>query len=291
MTVDHHIPTCAGYDPAPRPVTVRLPPGSCDTHFHLFGPYDHYPLQQRRGYTPPEATLDDYVRLCAAIGIERAVLVQPSIYGGDLSQLLDVTSVNKRWLRGVAVVDTPVTAARLTELDHAGVRGVRINYALGAGMPIAEAHALGAQVQPLGWHVEMLFDLSTQSEFYDDWQSFPAPMVVAHMGQMSVTHGLATPGFQGLLRLLREGNAYAKLSGVNRITEQPYPHGDTLCFVRALVEANPERLLWGSDWPHPMVQNMPNDGDLANLVPQWLPTEELRDQVLVRNPAILYGFD
>lgn len=291
MTVDPHTPTCAGFDPHPGPVTERLPRGSCDTHFHLFGPYQSYPLQPKRGYTPPEASLDDYRRMCAVTGIERAVLVQPSIYGADVSQLLDVLRSNRDWLCGIAVIDEDISDARLDELDQAGVRGFRLNYALGGGMPLDRAHALGARVKRLGWHVPMMFDLSTQPGFYQDWKDFPVPIVVDHMGQMPVRHGVQAPGFQGLLRLLREGRAYVKLSGVNRISAQPYPHEDVLPFVRALVAAHPQRLLWGSDWPHPLVQPTPNDGDIANLITRWLPGQALRELVLVSNPAALYGFN
>lgn len=289
MNTDNHVPTCAGFDPSPRPVAVRLPRGTCDAHFHLFGPYQRYPLQPARGYTPPEASLADYRRLCVAIGIERAVLVQPSVYGTDLTLMLAVLRDNA-WLRGVAVVEEDVSDEALTELHAAGVRGVRINYALGARIPLSSAHALGARVHARGWHVEVLVDLAQEPRFYDQWVSFPGTLVVAHMGQMPVSHGIDAPGFQGLLRLLREGKAHVKLSGVNRVTAQPYPHDDVLVYVQTLVAANRERLVWGSDWPHPLVNPVPNDGDLANLIPRWLASDDLREQVLVANPARLYDF-
>jgi len=264
---------------------------SCDTHHHIFGPYAKYPMQPERSYTPPEATLADFRRMCKALGIERSVLVHPSIYGTDLTSLVDTLEACRDWMRGVAVIDQSIGDEALARLDRAGVRGVRFNVLFKGGTPLAEARAIGERVARYGWHVQLLIDLAGHPSFYEDWKDFPVPVVVDHMGHMAASHGVGAPGFQGMLRLLAEGRCWVKLSGAYRNSALGHPYADTLPFVQALLKANPAQLLWGTDWPHPAVQVMPNDGDLVGLVPIWLPTEELRVQVLVRNPARLYGFD
>jgi 2-pyrone-4,6-dicarboxylate lactonase len=284
-------PACPGFDPDPRPPQLRLPRLSCDAHHHLFGPYAAYPMQPERSYTAPEATLADYRRMCRALGIERSVLVHPSIYGTDLTSLTAALAECGDWMRGVAVVDESVDDAALARLDRAGVRGVRFNVLYKGGTPLGQARAIGTRVARLGWHVQLLIDVGAQPSFYADWRDFPATIVVDHMGHMAAGRGVDAPGFQGLLRLLAEGRCWVKLSGAYRTSALAHPYPDTLPFVEALVKTNPERLVWGTDWPHPAVQVMPNDGDLADLVPMWLPSEDLREQVLVRNPARLYGFD
>ncbi len=284
-------PPCPGFDPSPHAPRMRLPRLSCDSHHHIFGPYDRFPMQPHRSYTPPEATLADYRRMCAALGIERSVLVHPSIYGTDLSSLTATLEECRDWMRSVAVVDASIDDASLARLDRAGVRGVRFNVLFKGGTPLEQAHAIGARVARLGWHVQLLIDLSANPSFYEDWRNFPATPVIDHMGHMATRHGVNAPGFRGLLRLLAEGRCWVKLSGAYRTSSLAHPYPDALPFVEALVKANPERLVWGTDWPHPAVKQMPNDGDLADLLPLWLPTEALREQVLVRNPAKLYGFD
>jgi 2-pyrone-4,6-dicarboxylate lactonase len=284
-------PPCPGFDPRPRTPKLRLPRLTCDTHHHIFGPYADYPMQPERSYTPPEATLADYRRMCQALGIERSVLVHPSIYGTDLTSLIGTLAQCRGSMRGVAVVDASVTDSALALLDRAGVRGVRFNVLFKGGTPLAQARSIGARVARLGWHVQLLIDLAAHPSFYDDWKDFPATVVVDHMGHMATSQGVDAPGFQGMLRLLAEGRCWVKLSGAYRTSALAHPYPDALPFVAALVNTNPERLVWGTDWPHPAVQVMPNDGDLADLVPLWLPREDLREQVLVRNPARLYGFD
>ncbi len=284
-------PPCPGFDPNPRTPKLRLPRLSCDAHHHIFGPYARYPMQPERSYTPPEATLADFRRMCRTLGIERSVLVHPSIYGTDLGSLVDTLQECRDWMRGVAVVDASVEDKTLALLDRAGVRGVRFNVLFKGGTPLAQARAIGERVARLGWHVQLLIDLGAHPSFYEDWRDFPAMIVVDHMGHMAAGRGVGAPGFQGLLRLLAEGRCWVKLSGAYRTSAVAHPYPDTLPFVQALVRANPEQLVWGTDWPHPAVQAMPNDGDLADLVAVRLPDEALREQVLVQNPARLYGFD
>lgn len=248
-------------------------------------------MQPERSYTPPEATLDDYRRMCAALGIERSVLVHPSIYGTDLSSLTDTLAACGDRMRGVAVVSDAIDEQSLARLDRAGVRGVRFNVLFKGGTPLAQARTIGARVARYGWHVQLLIDLAGHPAFYHDWKDFPVPIVVDHMGHMAAGRGVDAPGFQGMLRLLGEGRCWVKLSGAYRNSTLGHPYADTLPFVQALLQTNAEQLVWGSDWPHPAVKVMPNDGDLVGLIAAWLPNEELRERVLVRNPARLYGFD
>jgi predicted TIM-barrel fold metal-dependent hydrolase len=248
-------------------------------------------MQRVRSYTPPEATLADYRRMCGALGIERSVLVHPSIYGTDLSSLVDTLAACRDWMRGVAVIDESFDDAALARLDRAGVRGVRFNVLFKGGTPLAQARVIGERIARYGWHVQLLIDLAGHASFYQDWKDFPVPVVVDHMGHMAAGRGVDAPGFQGMLRMLAEGRCWVKLSGAYRNSALGHPYADTLPFVRALVKTNPEQLVWGTDWPHPAVRVMPNDGDLVDLLSEWLPSEALREQVLVRNPARLYGFD
>jgi len=290
MSADGQPPACPGFDPAPRTPIFKLPPLTCDSHHHVFGPYARYPMQPERSYTPPAATLDDYRRMCKAVGIERSVLVHPSIYGTELSSLVDTLTECSSWMRGVAVIDESISDAELARLDRAGVRGVRFNVLFKGGTPLARARAIAERIRPLGWHVQLLIDVSGHPNLYEDWKDFPVPVVVDHMGHLDARLGVAAAGFQGLLRLLRENRCWVKVSGAYRISAIGHPYPDALPFVRALTDANPERLVWGTDWPHPSVTIMPNDGDLVDLLAGWLPTESLRRQVLVDNPARLYGF-
>lgn len=283
-------PACPGFDASPRVPRLRLPALACDSHHHVFGPYARYPMQPVRSYTPPEATLEDYERMCRTVGIGRSVLVHPSIYGTELSSLVDTLRLRGDRMRGVAVIDESISDARLAELDRVGVRGVRFNVLFKGGTPLARAHAIAQRIRPLGWHVQLLIDVSAHPRLYDDWKDFPVPVVVDHLGHLEARRGVADPGFQGLVRLLRENRCWVKLSGAYRMSAQGHPYPDALPFAQALVAANPARLVWGTDWPHPAVTTMPNDGDLVDLLAQWLPTEPLREQVLVHNPALLYGF-
>lgn len=284
-------PPCPGFDPNPHPPRQKLPPGTCDTHHHIFGPYARWPMQPLRSYTPPPATLEDFRRMMATLGIERSVLVHPSIYGTDLRSLTALLEECGRWMRAVAVIDDAIADAELDRLERLGVRGVRFNVLFKGGTPLSRARDIGRRVARLGWHVQLLIDLSEHPRFYDDWKDFPVPIVVDHMGHFAASHGTALPGFQGLLRLVSEGRAWCKLSGAYRMSATGSPWRDADPFAEALLRANPERLVWGTDWPHPSVQVMPNDGDLADQALDWLKTPALRQRVLVDNPARLYRFD
>jgi predicted TIM-barrel fold metal-dependent hydrolase len=230
------------------------------------------------------------------LGVARAVLVQPSVYGTDNTVMLEAMKNDPSRLRGVAVVADDIPEAELKRLDAAGVRGVRVNIVdvtdrKPGTLPLAALKALARRVQPLGWHMEFLMHVDEFPELDRAFAGFPVDIVLGHLGYMRTDKGIAAPGFQALLRLVKGGRCWVKFTGPYRISTAALPHPDVTPFARALTSANPDRILWGSDWPHVMAKGaMPNDGDLADLLSDWIPDARLREQVLVRNPARLYGF-
>lgn len=288
-------PLCAPFDPRPRKPGIAMPAGACDTHAHICGPIEEHPYSDRRVYTPPDAPLSAYRHMLQTLGIERAVLVQPSVYGTDNTVMLNaMLQFGRDRCRGVAVVEDDIAESEIRRMHEAGVRGVRINVvdvAEGEGViPMEPLGRLARRVQPFGWHVEFLMHADDFPDLDRQFAEFPVDIVLGHLGYMKTDKGLEQPGYQAMLRLMRRGKCWVKLTGPYRISTQSLPHADTNAYARALLDAAPERVIWGTDWPHVMVKGeMPNDGDLADLLLEWVP-ENLREQVLVENPAKLYGF-
>jgi 2-pyrone-4,6-dicarboxylate lactonase len=236
-------------------------------------------------------------RLLGSLGVERAVLVQPSFYGSDNRALLDAIAASGGRYRGVAVLDDADDGAALERLHEAGIRGARVNIvdlADGKGqLPVDKLRRLAARIAPLGWHLELLMHVDEFPDLDRQLGDLPVQLVFGHLGYVRKGRAPDEPGFQAFLRLLRDGRAWAKLTGPYRISSQPLPHADLAPFAQALREAAPQRLVWGSDWPHVMVNwsiGMPDDGDIVDLLARWIPDEAHRHQVLVDNPATLYGF-
>ena len=288
-------PLCAPFDPRPRQPRVVMPKSATDTHAHICGPIEEHPYSDRRVYTPPDAPLGAYMHMLETLGVERAVLIQPSVYGSDNTVMLNaMAELGPARCRAVAVVDDGIADTELERMHEAGVRGVRINVvdvAEGKGvLPMAALARLAARVQRFGWHMEFLMHADEFPDLDRQFADFPVDIVLGHLGYMKTDKGLAAPGYQAMLKLMQRGKCWVKLTGPYRISTKDLPHGDTNEYARALLEAAPERVVWGTDWPHVMVKGaMPNDGDLADLLLDWVP-ETLRDQVLVQNPAKLYGF-
>jgi len=289
-------PACAGPDFNPRQPRVRIPTRSCDTHAHIMGPAERYAYSPARIYTPPDCLLADYLHMLDMLGVERAVLVQPSVYGTDNTVMLEAIKTAPARLRGVAVVAPDIGDAELKALDAAGVRGVRVNIVdvkdrKPGTLPMDELTALARRVAPLGWHMEFLMHADEFPDLDRTFADFPVEIVLGHLGYMNIGKQPDDPGFQALLRLMQSGRAWVKLTGPYRITTAPLPYPDTVPAAKALLEANPERVLWGTDWPHVMLKGlMPNDGPLADVLLDWVPDTRLREQVLSRNPAKLYRF-
>jgi 2-pyrone-4,6-dicarboxylate lactonase len=283
-----------GPHPNPHaPVAFTPPAMACDAHCHVFGPAHRFPFAAGRTYTPPDAGIDDFERLQVRLGLSRAVFVQASCHGTDNSAMVDALRGGGGRYAGVAMVDATTPDATLAELHDAGVRGARFNFVahLG-GAPDPEAFWRTVhRVAPLGWHVVLHFDAADVPEYAGLLDRMPCPYVIDHMARVPVEAGVGQPPFQALLELLDDERAWVKISGAERLTaDGPPPYDDVVPFAQALIEAAPERVLWGTDWPHPNVRHMPDDGDLVDLLARYAPDVTIRDTILVDNPERLYDF-
>ena len=288
---DATIPGCQAYNPDPGRPRLQIPPGSCDCHAHIFGPADKYPFTPNRSYTPPEAGVEAYRRMLAALGFGRAVIVQPSVYGIDNRCTQDAIAASGGTWRGVAVVEPCITDSRLAELHAAGFRGVRINLLFKGGLHMETLEQIAGLIQPFGWHVQLLLDGRDLPQLAERLRELPVDFVVDHMGHMPASLGVGHPGFQTLLQLLRGGRCWVKLSGAYRISAKPLPYDDAVPFAQALVETASDKLVFGTDWPHPSISvPMPQDASLLDVLPLWAPDEDVRRRILVENPARLYDF-
>ena len=289
-------PQCAAFDPAPHKPRITLPANATDCHAHICGPQDRYAYFADRIYTPVDAVLPEYRHMLTTLGVTRAVLVQPSVYGTDNTAMLDAMKAYGSACRGVAVVADDIAESELESMHAAGVRGVRVNIVdvkdrKAGTLPLAQLTALAHKVRPFGWHMEFLLHVDEFPDLDGMLADFPVPTVYGHLGYMKTDKGTANPGFRALLRLMQAGRAWVKLTGPYRISTQPLPHVDTDDYAHALIEKAPAQVVWGSDWPHVMVKGtMPNDGDLCDLLGNWISDAAVRKQVLVDNPARLYGF-
>ncbi|MEM8877526.1 MAG: amidohydrolase family protein [Pseudomonadota bacterium] len=284
-------PLCAAPHPEPRAATFDVPPGAVDTHAHVIGLPPDYPLAQNRSYTPVEATPGMYLGMLDALGMTYGVLIQVSVHGTDNRRMVETLRANPDRLRGIAVVDPDVPDAELDELAVAGVRGLRLNVLFGGGVGLDAMTRLGPRCAERGWHLQLLMDARTLPEMENTIRALPVPVVVDHMGHMPVSAGVGDPGFQSLLGLMRDGRAWVKLSGAFRVSDAGPPYADTASLATALIEANADQCVWGSDWPHVGLSDMPfNTGDLLDLLGHWVPDADLRHRVLVDNPGRLYGF-
>ena len=284
------IPECAAANPDPGKLKIAVPPNACDCHAHIFGPPEQYPFTPQRSYTPPPASIQAYERMLSALGLDRAVIVQPSVYGTDNRCTFDaVIASGGRW-RGIAVVGASTNMHELQRLHDAGFRGVRINLLFkGGGLAMEILEQVARLIEPLGWHVQLLIDGRDLPELAPRLRRLPVPFVIDHMGHMPVQLGLSHPAFKTLLALVREGNCWVKLSGAYRISAKPYPYEDVVPIAQSLVDAARERMVWGSDWPHPSFQGaMPVDAALLDLLANWVPEPQTRERILTTNPAELY---
>lgn len=287
---------CIPPDRNPRRPSFTAPPGTIDTHVHVFE--DRYPLSPDRGYNPPESTLDDLEHLHATLGVARVVFTQPSVYGTDNAAILDgmdaLNAETPNRARAVAAVAGDVTDDELVALDERGVRGIRLNTDNIGGMPVEmhEVPELSRRLVDLNWHVEWLFPGDHILDLMPIFRAVEVPMSIGHFAYQKATAGVDAPGFRALLELLREGNTWLKISGANRVsaTDLP-PYDDVAPMAHAAIEAAPDRIMWGTDWPHPNKYEVnPNDGDLFDAVAEWVPDDDTRRRILVDNPAAFYRF-
>ncbi|MCE2761824.1 MAG: amidohydrolase family protein [Acetobacteraceae bacterium] len=274
-----------------RKPAFLLPRGACDTHVHIWGPFDRFPLAKGAPYTPPERTSDDLLALHERLGVDRAVIVQTTVYKADNRAMLDgIVRSNGRW-RGVALIDESFDDAAFRALHEGGVRGVRFGFVkhLGGVPDLALVRRTAARIAPMGWHLVLHLDAGNIPEFLDFFGEFSLPVVVDHMGRVPVRDGLDQTPFRLLLELLRRPNWWVKVSGAERISETGPPFSDAVPFAQRLIAAAPDRVLWGTDWPHPNVRWEPDEADLVDLLPRFADAAALQ-QLLVDNPARLYGF-
>ena len=285
-----------------------MPAGTCDCHVHVFGPYGRFALAAERNYTPGEASVENLVALHTALGVERVVIVQASPQGSDNACLVDALQrlqAMGRGARGVAVIDAATTQAELEAMHLAGVRGVRVNLESAGQHDPGVAQRLmreaASRVAPLGWHVQTFTNLQLIASLHDTIMQLPVPVVIDHFGRADAAKGSTQPGFDAMVSLVSSGKAYVKLSAAHRISVLP-DCSDAQMIARALINANPERMLWGTDWPHPGAwPGVPrqrdaiepfhpiDDGKALNRLAGWVNADELR-RILVDNPARLYGF-
>ncbi|MCK8786267.1 amidohydrolase family protein [Roseomonas sp. NAR14] len=285
------IKSCKAPDPNPKVPATKLPPGACDAHCHVFGPADRFPYAPDRSYTPPDAPVEDLRRLHRILGIERAVIVQASCHGTDNAAMLDAIASSEGAYRGVAIVDGTVTDADLEELDRGGVRGVRFNFVkhLGGTPDLDVFDRVLDRIQPLGWHVVLHLDAGDILEHAERIRRIRVPFVIDHMGRVQAKNGLEQEPFRRLLELMRNELAWVKVCGPERVSSAGAPFHDAVPFAAQLIEAAPDRCLWGTDFPHPNISgDMPNDGDLVDLLALAAPDAAVRQRILVGNPDRLY---
>jgi predicted TIM-barrel fold metal-dependent hydrolase len=288
-------------------VDFPVPSGACDCHVHVIGDPKRFPMDAGRVYTPPLAPVDRLLHMHSELNLRRVVLVQPSFYGFDNGALLDGMKQLGGRARGVAVVGEQVTDAALEAMAKAGVRGLRINLeTAGEFDPAVAAKKLEiaiAQCQARHWHIQLYTRPSVITALADTLANSPVPLVFDHFAGAQAADGLSQPGFDAVLALVRSGKAYVKISAPYRASKIPPGYDDIAPFAAALVAANPDRVLWGSDWPHTDSTRIPgrvptevtpflpiNDGWILNQLPHWVPDAALRQKILTDNPAHLYGF-
>lgn len=289
-------PVCPAPDPHPSKPSFALPPGATDCHAHVFGERAKYAYAPERQYTPPPGVLlENYLAMLDTIGFTRGVMVHTGVHGTNNQVILDAMAQTGGRLRAIALLREDVTDAELDALDKAGVRGFRANLVAKIGVQFDAAKKLAARVARLGWHAQFLLDIENFPDFDRIAAEFPSEMVIDHMGRPDVgsneDEGVNAPGFQALIRALKSGRVWSKLSAPYRTSRAPIPYDDITPFAQALVAAAPERLVFGTDWPHVMMEGaMPNTGTLVEQLSAWVPDEKTRDAILVNNPARLYRF-
>jgi predicted TIM-barrel fold metal-dependent hydrolase len=289
------------------PVNFEIPAGACDCHTHIHADLEKFPFFAGRVYTPELASPEEMTALHKALHIERVVIVTPSVYGPDNSATLYGMKARGPTARGVAVIDDKTPESDLDMMQQAGFRGIRLNLATGGvndpniGRPRFQTAI--ERVKARGWHVQLFTSLGMISAIKDLVAASPVPVVFDHFGGAQADLGLDQPGFADLLELVKSGKAHVKISGAYRASKLAPDYPDAAPLARALIAANPERIIWGSDWPHPDSVTPPgrkitdvtplfqiDDGRLLNQLPVWAPDEAIRKKILVDNPARLYGF-
>ena len=284
------------FDPDPSTPTFAPPAGAVDAHCHVFGPAARFPFAPERKYTPCDASKEQLRALRDHLGFSRNVIVQATCHGADNRALIDALQASGGRARGVATVKRDISTEALAELDAAGVRGVRVNFVkrLVDKLPADDLREIADKIAPLGWHIVIYFEAQELDAIYELVTALPTTVVVDHMGRPDVGSPVDGPEFQRFVQLLREHpNFWCKVSCPERLSKVgPHGYDDVVPFARHLVETFPDRVLWGTDWPHPnMRSHMPDDGKLVDVIPRIAPTSDLQRALLVDNPMRLYWPD
>jgi len=285
------------YPPPPHPAPSKPdfvpPPGACDAHVHVFGPQKTFAYHPARTYTPVDAPKERLRELHGLLGFDRSVIVQATCHGTDNSATLDaIASSNGRW-RGVAIVDETFSEADFELLHAGGIRGIRFSFARHLSGPpnFDRVHRIAEKIEGLGWHLVIYIEAQDIIEFKDDLCRFRLPIVFDHMVRVDISKGLGSGPFRLLLDFMRNEDVWVKISCAERLTQLGYPYDDVIPFAQTVIETNSDRVLWGTDWPHPNLwEGMPDDGTLVDLIPRYASSEDLQERLLVHNPATLYGF-
>ena len=284
----------------PAEPTFKLPPGAVDAHCHVFGPGDVFPYAPERKYTPCDASKEQLFALRDHLGFDKNVIVQATCHGSDNRALVDALKASNNRARGVATVNRNVTDAELQDMHAAGVRGTRFNFVkrLADFTPRDVLLEIANRIAPLGWHVVVYFEAVDLPELYEFFTALPTTVVVDHMGRPDVTKPLDGPEFELFVKMMREHpNIWSKVScperlsvsGPKALNGEQHAYRDVVPFAKRLVETFPDRVLWGTDWPHPNLKDhMPDDGLLVDFIPQIATTPELQQKLLVNNPNRLY---
>jgi predicted TIM-barrel fold metal-dependent hydrolase len=285
--------TCKAPDPNTRTPKFSLPKNATDAHCHIFGPGDRYPYAEDRTYTPPDAGLDKFKELQRILGLSRAVLVNASCHGTNNDPIIDAIAQSGGAYRGVANIDQSFDEKAIEKLNAQGIRGCRFNFVkhLGGVPDMDEFHLVVNRIKGFGWHVVLHFDAIDLVTHEDLLDNLPVPYIIDHMGRVPTKDGLEQKPFQILKEFAKRENCWVKVCGAERISSMGPPFTDAMPFARELIRIAPDRVLWGTDWPHPNIkEHMPNDGDLVDLIPLMAETPELQQKLLVDNPHCLYGF-
>jgi len=291
-------PRIAGPVASPRRPRVLPPAAAWDTHAHIFGPADKFPYTPGRGYTPPDAPVERFIALLDHLGFARGVVVQGNAHGYDNRVLLDALTRHPQRLRGIAITDTRIKPETLRDWHRLGMRGLRFHlfpekpsYVRGVGLDVLDVFR--KTMGDLGWVAQFFCDYRVMQEMAAVLQTISRemPVIVDHLGMLPATRGVGDANFQALLKLVGEGHAHVKLSAVYRLSAQYPDYADARPLHAALVAANPQRLMWGTDWPHPSIaaEAMPDDGHLLDLFHDWTPDPDARREILVDTPARLFA--
>lgn len=267
-----------------------VPAFACDTHAHVIAEDTaRYPFTSNRNYTPPPAPEKAYLAMLDALGIQRGVLVQPSIYGTDNRYMREVLARHTDRLRGVAVIDAQVSTAELEQMHTEGVRGVRINALFRGGVALDSMEQIAARIAPFGWHMQFLIDVTHGVELLPRIARLGCEVVIDHMGYLTPSTHISD-ALKALEKYVAEKGWWVKLSGAYRLVRKLEDMRQVTPIAQALIRANPHRMVWGSDWPHVAVREMPNTTDLLSMLAEWAPDDMIRQHILVQNPEMLYGF-